>query len=130
MQMKARKIGFSKRLRKHMTNAESVLWKELRNRKCGEMKFRRQVPIDWYIADFLCYEHMLIIEVDGGIHNEQMQYDNEREEDLRMKGFTVLRFSNEQVLNNLSTVLSTICEAPLSRVGDRRSGRGAGGEGT
>ena len=108
------KIRFAKRLRKNMTEAEVLLWNALRGRKCNGLKFRRQVPIAWYVVDFLCMEKSLVIEVDGGIHDEQQQYDLEREEDLRNRGYYILRFSNEQVMNNLSDVLLKINEAPLS----------------
>jgi very-short-patch-repair endonuclease len=111
-----------------MTEAETVLWNALRARQCHGLKFRRQVPIAWYVVDFLCMEKSLVIEVDGGIHNEQEQYDSEREEDLRKKGYHILRFTNEQVLNDLPKVLSVINEAPLSWKGDRDGRRGVWGE--
>ena len=121
-------MRFAKSLRKHMTEAETILWNALRNRQCDNLKFRRQVPIAWYVVDFLCMEKSLIVEVDGGIHDEQKEYDTEREEDLRKKGYHILRFTNEQVFNNLQDVLSTICKAPLSWQGGRGGRRGAGGE--
>ena len=111
-----------------MTEAESVLWNALRARRCENLKFRRQVPIAWYVVDFLSMEKSLVIEVDGDIHNDQKQHDCEREEDLRKKGYRILRFTNEQVLNNLSDVLSTINKAPLSWKGDRDGRRGVGVE--
>lgn len=111
-----------------MTEAESVLWNAIRNRKCGGMKFRRQVPIAWYVVDFVCLDHSLVLEVDGGIHDEQQEYDKEREEDLHKKGYRVLRFKNEEVLSNLPVVLRSISDAPLSWAGERGGRRGAGGE--
>ena len=111
-----------------MTEAESILWNALRARKCGGLKFRRQVPIAWYVVDFLCMEKSLVIEVDGGIHDDQQQYDAEREEDLHSKGYRIIRFTNEQVMQNLANVLRQINEAPLSWEGDRGGRRGVGGE--
>lgn len=128
MSLKGRKIRFARRLRKRMTDAESILWKELRSRKCNGFKFRRQVPIAWYVVDFLCMEQSLVIEVDGGIHSEQKQYDAEREEDLQNRGYHILRFTNEQIVQNLPSVLNTISEAPLSWKGERGGRRGVGGE--
>lgn len=66
------------------------------------------MPIAWYVVDFMCMEKSLVVEVDGGIHKEQQEYDAEREEDLRRKGYHMLRFTNEQVLDDLSGVLFSI----------------------
>lgn len=120
------KIRFAQRLRRNMTEAETVLWNAVRNRRCNNLKFRRQVPIAWYVVDFLCMEKSLVVEVDGGIHNDQKQYDSEREEDLQNKGYKILRFTNEQVLHDLPAVLITISEAPLSWQGERAGRRGVG----
>lgn len=87
------KIRFAQRLRRNMTRAETVLRNAVRNRRCNNLKFRRQVPIAWYVVDFLCMEKSLVVEVDGGIHNDQKQYDSEREEDLQNKGYKILRFT-------------------------------------
>ena len=94
-----------------MTTAEKNLWKALRSRKLGELKFRRQAPIEWFIVDFLCMKHSLIIEIDGGIHELQKEYDREREEILRKKGYRILRFSNDQVLDDQEKVLNDIQSA-------------------
>jgi very-short-patch-repair endonuclease len=96
-----------KEMRKNSTEAESVLWEELRNRKLG-VKFRRQHPIDVFIADFICLEKMLIIEVDGAIHLEQKEYDATRTIELNKVGFDVIRFSNDDVINNTKNVLNKI----------------------
>ena len=79
------------------TKAEYVLWQELREQKIG-YRFRRQVSIDAFIVDFYCHELKLIIEVDGPIHEEQKEYDYEREEYLKNLGYFILRFTNEEVL--------------------------------
>lgn len=73
-----------------------------------DLKFRRQVPIAWFIVDFLCVEKCLIIEVDGVVHEEQKQYDEERDAYLRSRGYTILRFNNDQVLGDLPSVLRMI----------------------
>ena len=97
------------RLRKEMTKAEASLWKYvLRAGKMKGFQFRRQRPVLRYIADFLCKELMLIIEVDGSIHHleEIVKYDELRQNTLEKAGFTVLRFTNEEVLENINAVFS------------------------
>ncbi len=106
----ARKLRYAKRLRKRMTEAEKILWEALRDRKCAELKFRRQVPLSWYVVDFFCMERSLVVELDGPIHEQQKQYDQEREEELNLKGIRVLRFRNEEVMTDLSGVLRRIEE--------------------
>lgn len=78
------------------------------------LKFRRQQPIDNYIADFICFENRLIIEVDGGQHAEQKEKDIERDTYLQQQGFSVLRFWNNDVLQNIDGVLAVIRENCLS----------------
>jgi len=98
----------AKEMRENPTNAEALLWNELRTKKMGH-KYRQQHPIDKYIVDFICISKRLIIEVDGKIHQYQMDADAERELLLKeKKGYTVLRFTNEEVLNNLESVVSKI----------------------
>jgi len=97
-------------LRHKMTKAEKTLWNELKNRKLMGLKFRRQHPIHIYIADFFCHEKKLIIEVDGGIHEETERKENDlnRSAELDRLGISVIRFSNDQVLNHLDRVLVEI----------------------
>lgn len=100
---------FANRLRKEMTKAEACLWKYvLRAGKMKGYQFRRQRPVLQYIADFMCKELMLIVEVDGSIHqlDEVMKKDAERQKALEEAGFTVLRFTNEEVLENINAVYS------------------------
>jgi len=99
-------------LRKPMTEAEIVLWNELKNRKLDGLKFRRQHPLHYYVADFYCHEKRLIIEVDGGIHNnpDVKEHDENRSAELDRLGIMVIRFTNEQVLNTLSEVIQEIKE--------------------
>jgi very-short-patch-repair endonuclease len=102
----------AKELRKSMTEAESYLWKKLRRRQLNGLKFRRQHPLDIFIADFYCHEKKLIIELDGGIHDsiEQSEYDDGRTFELEEKGFKIIRFRNEEVFNDLEKVLAKIIE--------------------
>ena len=97
-------------LRKNMTEAESVLWEKLINKKLLGYKFRRQHPISIYIADFYCHKLKLIIEVDGKYHatTEQQKSDLNRSNDLEFQGLKIIRFSNNDVLNNLPQVLKKI----------------------
>jgi cyclase len=96
-------------LRYNMTQAETVLWGYLKGNQLGA-KFRRQHPIGIYIADFYCHQHKLIIELDGSIHNlpNIIQNDIERQVNLELDGLKLLRFTNEQVFNNLNKVLEDI----------------------
>lgn len=103
-------LSRAKEMRKNPTKAESLLWNELRTKKVGH-KFRQQHPIDNYIVDFVCLSKRLIIEVDGEIHQYQLEKDGERELLLKeKKGFRILRFTNDEVINNRETVLSKIKE--------------------
>ena len=102
----------AKELKKSMTESEQILWKRLRNNQLNGTKFRRQHPLDIFIADFYCHERKLIIELDGGIHDsiEQQEYDDGRSFELEEKGFKILRFRNEEVLNNIDKVINKIIE--------------------
>lgn len=104
---------YSRELRQVSTEAEKLLWSELRNRKLNRLKFRRQHPIDKYIADFYCHERKLVIELDGEIHNtqENKNYDKARTVELGSLTITVLRFTNDEVLNGVERVLQKISEA-------------------
>jgi len=93
-------------LRRNATDAEALLWSRLRNRQLCGAKFRRQVAIDRFIADFLCFEAKLIVEVDGGQHGAEA--DATRTAFLEAQGFKVIRFWNHEVLGNLNGVLETI----------------------
>ena len=97
----------AKLLRKNMTDAEKKLWQRLRGEQCG-VKFRRQHPFDNFILDFVCLERKLVIEVDGGQHAENSKYDEYRTSTLNQAGFTVLRFWNNQVLEETDAVAEVI----------------------
>lgn len=117
--------------RNHPTEAEEILWKAIRNNQLG-CKFRRQQAIHVYIADFVCLDLKLIIEVDGGYHEEENQryIDEQRTHDLNALGYRVVRFTNEEVLENLSNVIqklqSYIAESQVPRTnGEGDLGGGA-----
>ena len=96
-----------KRMKNNMTPAEIKLWHYLRNKKMG-VKFRRQHIIEFYIPDFVALSIGLIIEVDGKIHLKQKKEDAERTRRLELLGFKVLRFTNEEVENNIEQVVRII----------------------
>src|SRR4030067_640175 len=99
-----------KALRNRPTDAEQLLWSHLRMKQMEGLKFRRQQPIDKYIVDFVCFENRIIIEVDGGQHAAENNKDIERENYLQRNGFKVLRFWNNEVLQNTNEVLAVIRE--------------------
>ena len=97
-------------LRRNETKAEKLLWEKLRNNQLGGLKFRRQHPVNIYIADFYCHKFKLIIELDGDYHNqeEQKQKDEVRTEVLRLNDLKIIRFKNEEVEQDINQVLTTI----------------------
>ena len=101
---------YARKLRKDQTNAEQILWKILRNRKFLRYKFRRQYPIPPYIIDFYCHECHLAIEIDGGQHAEESEQERDlvRENFLKEKGITILRYWNFEILQQLESVLESI----------------------
>jgi len=98
---------FSKENRKNLTEAENIVWENVRDNKIG-FKIRRQHPIDTYIADFVCLEKKLVIEIDGKVHQNQNEYDERRTFYLNQKGFNVIRFWNDEVINNIEGVVAKI----------------------
>ena len=100
----------ARELRKNPTDAERLLWRQLRSWQLDGYKFRRQQLIGNYIVDFVCLEKRLIIELDGGQHAEQNGYDAERDSWLREQGFVVLRFWNNDVIENIDGVTEVIAE--------------------
>lgn len=110
MKVDPKKTSFARFLRKSSTDAEQLLWYHLRNRRFLGIKFKRQQPLDCYIVDFISFERKLIIEIDGGQHNEKKKLlkDQTRSNELERKGYKVIRFWNNEVLQNLSGVLETL----------------------
>jgi len=98
---------FSKENRKNQTEAETIIWNEVRDSKLGH-KVRRQHAIGVFIADFVCLDKRLVIEIDGDYHNQTKEYDQARTEFLNSEGFSVIRFTNTEVFNNLQSVISSI----------------------
>jgi len=97
-------------LRQSMTDAERRVWQILRSQQINGFKFRRQVPIGRYIADFVCHEARLIVEIDGGQHEPSAPREIERTAFLQSEGHRVLRFWNNEVLENLDGVSQAIAE--------------------
>jgi very-short-patch-repair endonuclease len=95
-------------LRANCTNAEAALWSRLRDRQLEGIKFKRQQPLEGYIVDLVSFEKRIVIEVDGGQHNQDDGRDAMRDAELAANGFRVLRFWNNEVLTNLDVVLETI----------------------
>jgi very-short-patch-repair endonuclease len=95
-------------LRRNMTNAENRMWYYLRNRRLGGYKFVREHVIGQYIADFVCREKKLVIEIDGGQHMDAVEYDAVRTKDLETRGYRVLRIWNHEVFKNIQGVMDSI----------------------
>ena len=106
------KCKLVRNLRKNSTKEEQIIWQILRNRKFFNLKFKRQVPIGKYIVDFLCEEKNLIIEIDGGQHNSDINIikDEERTKFLESKGYKVIRFWNNDINNNLDGVYQQLMD--------------------
>jgi len=120
-------------LRRDATEAEKRVWRTLRAHQVGA-KFRRQQPIESYVVDFVSFEHRLVIEIDGGQHSDADEYEEKRTRCLEANGFRILRFWNNEVMQNLEGVLERIIAAlhsplPLRErkgpVAQRREGEGA-----
>jgi len=104
-------------LRKNATPAERILWRQIRSKKMGGVRFLRQNVIrckdpsgkeSFFLVDFHCPGCKLVIELDGAIHQHQFDYDRSREEILKAKGLTILRFNNEEILNDLAYAIAKI----------------------
>jgi very-short-patch-repair endonuclease len=107
--MRSKAVARARTLRATQTDAERLLWRHLRNRGLYGWKFRRQRPIGQYVADFVCMEAKLIVEVDGSQHMENRD-DVKRTAGLESQGFRVMRFWNNEVLEQTEAVLSAIGE--------------------
>jgi very-short-patch-repair endonuclease len=111
--VRGQKVSFemyerAKKLRREMTPAEKIIWKELRANKLQGLHFRRQQIIHGYFPDFYCHQHELIVELDGGIHEFQKEYDAERGAYLIALGFRIIHFKNDEVFKDLQNVLVKI----------------------
>ena len=103
----AKLTPLARNMRKAQTDAERLLWSRLRNRGLAGYKFRRQYPVGGYIVDFLCMDRMLVVELDGGQHLDNPE-DEIRTRELERQGLRVIRFWNNQVLNETDSVLEAI----------------------
>jgi very-short-patch-repair endonuclease len=101
----------ARELRRNPIDAECMLWRHLRLRQLEGYKFRRQQPLGPYIVDFICLEKRLVVEVDGGQHSSQSEYDKDRGRWLESQGFRVLRFWNHEVLKDIDAVKEVIWQA-------------------
>ena len=113
-------FGRAKELHRNMSPAEAKLWKHLRAHQMGNVHFRNQHAIGNYIVDFCAPRKKLIIELDGSQHLDQAEYDEERTKYLERRGYKVLRFWNNDVLNHLESVLQTIWNALNDEEKDQR----------
>ena len=122
-------VESARELRQRETPAETLLWQLIRNRQLLGFKFRRQHQFGDYVTDFYCHEARLVVECDGSVHrpNEQWHHDRERDAYMVAQGLRVLRFTNEQVLNEANIVLEEITRYLLSTLGEG-SGKRAVGE--
>jgi len=98
----------AKSLRKSQTQAEHLLWRNLRARQLDGVKFRRQVPVGNYIVDFVSFEKKIVIELDGGQHAETTARDAARDAWLQGRGYKVLRFWDNEIFQNMEGVLEVI----------------------
>ena len=118
----------ARRLRKQLTDAEAKLWYRLRRKQIDGLRFRRQSPVGPYIADFLCAEIRLIVEVDGGQHSSQAANDARRTKWLEAQGYRVIRLWNNDVHDNIEGVLEEIIRAarktPPPRPSPSKEGEG------
>jgi very-short-patch-repair endonuclease len=104
----ASRVSTARRLRHDQTDAERKLWFRLRDRRLNGLKFRRQMPLKSYVVDFCCESARLVIESDGGQHASRANQDAKRTAELESFGYVVLRFWNDDVLNNIDGVLESI----------------------
>ncbi|MDE2112825.1 MAG: endonuclease domain-containing protein [Alphaproteobacteria bacterium] len=123
--------AFARSMRHMPTDAEKKFWWQVRDRRLAGFKFKRQYLVGPYIADFVCLDRKLIVELDGGQHAQQASYDRQREAFLRSRGFCVMRFWNDEVLTNMDGVIEGILltlEGPphLNPLPDRGRGQASG----
>ena len=103
-------------LRKNMTFQEKLLWDRLKLKQVFGLRFRRQHPIDFFIADFYCHQARLVIEIDGEIHSRQREYDEGRSAEMGKYFIKIIRFTNSEVENNIEKVINYIEDEVRARV--------------
>ena len=114
-------------LRATQTEAEGLLWSVLRGKQLCEMKFRRQHPIGPFFADFACVSHHLVVELDGGYHESIQDKDLHRQQCIVSQGWMVIRFSNEEVLQDIDSVLRAIASRVDETYAHRKRAKNMGG---
>ncbi len=119
-----KKAARARRLRERQTEAESLLWAALRANQLCNLKFRRQHPVGPFFADFACASEKLIVELDGQYHDVQFEKDKARQQYLESEGWTVVRFSNEDVLEDVNAVTISIAQI-LGRAPEYQTRTGA-----
>ena len=110
-QSRTRNRLFAREMRHAPVNVEELFWSYVRNRQLGGYKFKRQYLVGPYIADFVCLEKRLIVELDGPHHEAQAGYDAGRDAFLREQGFRVMRFTNDETAGDLADVLAIVLQA-------------------
>jgi very-short-patch-repair endonuclease len=95
-------------LRENMTSSENLMWERLKGKKICGLRFRRQHPIDIFIADFYCHEARLVVEIDGEVHNQQKDYDIGRTAEMEKYDLLVIRFSNNEIITEIEEVVGKI----------------------
>ena len=118
VQVSERQRGRARRLRRTMTQAETLLWRYLKAHHVDDLAFRRQVPMGQFIADFVCHAARLVIEIDGGTHDfpAQRRRDQAREAWFALRGYLVVRFTNRDVLSTLEGVIMTVRQTAKARI--------------
>jgi len=112
-------VEFARTLRANSTDAERLLWSKLRSRQLDGWKFRRQVPLGRYVVDFLCEEARLVVELDGGQHDQMIERDALRTQWLGDNGYRVVRFWNNDAMSNIEGILQTLTLALSQGRGDK-----------
>ena len=115
-QLREQLIQQARQMRSEPTPAEALLWKSLREKQLGGLKFRRQHVIHAYIVDFYCPAANLVIEIDGSVHDGQEDYDKARTLDLSDRGYQVIRFRNEDIFADMERVLGIIYESGMRKI--------------
>jgi len=101
-------LTFARHLRKNQTDAETIFWQEVRNRRFKNLKFRRQVPVNHFTVDFLCESEKLIVEIDDSLHEDNKEYYAKRTEVLNTHGYRVIRFTNADIYEDIVAVLDRL----------------------
>jgi very-short-patch-repair endonuclease len=124
--VKSELVERARELRRQMTAEERILWQHLRANQLGGLHFRRQQVIEAYIVDFYCPAAALVVEVDGPIHEFQIERDKGRDDKLSGRGLLVVRFKNERIQNDLQNILKEILAACRGRMATPLPSQGRG----